>query len=48
MKRKSKSASARNSGAPDPKPMRLVGTEGFDAVDDKCIGAGTQDRMGAL
>lgn len=48
MKRKNKSASARNSGAPGPKPMRLVGTEDFDAVDDKCIEAGTQDRIGAL
>lgn len=43
-----KSASARNSGAPDMKPMRLVGTEGFNAVDDKCIKAGAQDRIGAL
>lgn len=43
-----KSAPARNSDALDVKPMRLVGTEGFDAADDKCIEAGAQDRMGAL
>jgi hypothetical protein len=44
----SKSATARNSGALDQKPMRLVNTEGFDAVDDKGIEAGAQDRVGAL
>ncbi len=45
MRNKNKSAAARNSGALDPKPMRLVDTKGFDAHDDKRVGADAQEEI---
>jgi hypothetical protein len=47
MRKKNKSANACDSGAPDPKPMRLVGTEDFNVPHDKWAGSDMQDRGGA-
>ena len=43
-----KSVPARNSDALEPKPMRLVGTEGFDVLDDRPVKTVAQAAGGVL
>ena len=45
MRNKNKNATVASSGALDPKPMRLVGTKGFDVLDDKGVEADAQEKI---
>jgi hypothetical protein len=45
MRNKNKNATVASSGVLDPKHMRLVGTRGFDVLDDKCVAADAQEEI---